>query len=540
MQQKIMENSKGVALALCAFGAVISLAPVARAQDAAISSPASFPDVPANHWAYQAVTELASKGYVKGYPDATFLGNRALTRYEFATVIDRILQTIDEIKNQPATPTTPQVTQDDLNKIQVLVDTFKTQLTDIQTNLTKAQTDIEDLRGQIADLRQDVQDTKDLAAKAQATADNSYGFGGKRKLQISGYIQARYYTATKNNASQFPDGTASKQGSYNGNYAEGGAGASFNLRRSRIKFTGQLTKNSKYAIQLDGGGANNTVTAKEGNFTYTFGDGSAKNPALTAGLFANPFGYELPTSSAAILSPERPLAFSETGNGGPFNGQDYDRGVQLSYGPGTIKATAALFNGNGLANGTDTDREADQVYRLAYQSVDKVFGIGASYYNGRVTKAGAAPALSSPKQITGVDAQFISPAGPFLLGEYLDGKFPVRNYFKDNAGTVQSDFTPGNKIRGYYVQGGYTWGFKGVHPFTAGVSYDSFDRSYKGAVDSGSAYRDENLGYGVLYNLDAQTRLRFWYTKPNKVAHLSTVAEPDRIGLFTSELQVKF
>ena len=540
MQQLLREGGKGVALALCTLGTLAATAPLVRAQDT-VSSPSAFPDVPANHWAYAAVTDLANKGYVKGYPNSTFLGNRALTRYEFATVIDRILQTVDEIKNAPAAPATPQVTQDDLNKIQVLVDTFKQQLGDIQTNLTKAQADIEELRGQIADLRQDVLDTKDLATKAQATADASYGVGSKRKFQISGYIQARYYNVDKGSQSEFPDGTSAANGPYNGNFAKGGAGATFNLRRSRIKFTGALTKNSKYAIQIDAAGGGNAVTAREGNVTYTLGDGSARNVALTAGLFANPFGYELPTSSSSILSPERPLAFSETGNGGPFNGQDYDRGVMANLQSGYIKYTAAFVNGTGLATGTDTDRKIDQIYRAAYQTGNKVFGLSASYYNGTVTKAGAAPAAHGKKELIGVDAQYISPAGPFLQGEYLEGKFPVRNYFTDaKPNGATSDFKDGNKVRGYYVQGGWTWGSKGAHPLTAAASWDVFDRSYKGVADSGSSYRDENLGYGVLYNLDSATRLRLWYVKPNKVAHLAGNADPDKVGMLTSELQVKF
>lgn len=48
-------------------------------------------DVPTDHWAYQAVDKLASAGLLEGYPDGTFKGNRALTRYEFAMAIARIL-----------------------------------------------------------------------------------------------------------------------------------------------------------------------------------------------------------------------------------------------------------------------------------------------------------------------------------------------------------------------------------------------------------------------------------------------------------------
>lgn len=50
-----------------------------------------FPDVPENHWAYNMVQDLAYKGIVVGYPDATFSGDRTLTRYEFAVALDRAI-----------------------------------------------------------------------------------------------------------------------------------------------------------------------------------------------------------------------------------------------------------------------------------------------------------------------------------------------------------------------------------------------------------------------------------------------------------------
>jgi hypothetical protein len=45
---------------------------------AATSGP--FADVPADHWAYQAVDTLQKAGIVIGYPDGTYGGKRAMTR----------------------------------------------------------------------------------------------------------------------------------------------------------------------------------------------------------------------------------------------------------------------------------------------------------------------------------------------------------------------------------------------------------------------------------------------------------------------------
>ena len=50
-----------------------------------------FPDVPANHWAYEYVTKLHQLGIIEGYPDGNFDGNRMMTRYEFAAVVYRAI-----------------------------------------------------------------------------------------------------------------------------------------------------------------------------------------------------------------------------------------------------------------------------------------------------------------------------------------------------------------------------------------------------------------------------------------------------------------
>ena len=53
---------------------------------------ALFPDVAENHWAYQYVTALAKKGLLEGYPDGEFKGDRMMTRYEFAAIVYRIVE----------------------------------------------------------------------------------------------------------------------------------------------------------------------------------------------------------------------------------------------------------------------------------------------------------------------------------------------------------------------------------------------------------------------------------------------------------------
>nr|DAQ59490.1 MAG TPA: hypothetical protein [Caudoviricetes sp.] len=51
-----------------------------------------YPDVPKTHWAYDFVKDLSDKGFLVGYTDGTYKGDKAMTRYEFATALYRALQ----------------------------------------------------------------------------------------------------------------------------------------------------------------------------------------------------------------------------------------------------------------------------------------------------------------------------------------------------------------------------------------------------------------------------------------------------------------
>lgn len=68
-----------------------------------------FPDVASNHWAYEAVSDLSRRGLVEGYPDGTFGGDRLLTRYEFAQIVYRALQTGVQVDEQLVTEFSPEM-----------------------------------------------------------------------------------------------------------------------------------------------------------------------------------------------------------------------------------------------------------------------------------------------------------------------------------------------------------------------------------------------------------------------------------------------
>lgn len=546
---------------LTAFALIMAIAVAVALSPACHAQGAAFPDIPQNHWAYQAVQDLANKGYVKGYPDGKFLGNRDMTRFEFATLIDRMAQTIDDLSQKvaagqaPTTPTGVPVTQDDLNKIQVLVDTFQQQLTAIQSTVAANQAQFQ---GEIDKLRTGL-------AAVKTEADNSYGAGPGRKYTISGYIQARYLSVGSGNPKLFPQGNPSSSSSYNGTYAQGTNEQSFVLRRSRLKVTGQPTTNTRYAIQIDASGfANNSpssssnstnaaVTVKEGWVCYTFGNGDPmKNPAITAGQFATPFGYMLPLGTNVMLTPERPLAFNE-GSAGIFANQDYDRGLQLAYSPTLFRLVFAAINGDGSV-GNDESHGIDTIYKAGVHDPKNILSADVSWYQGHLpdTAHTGTSYIALKKDLWDVDAQATAPTGPFILGEYLAGRYDERDYFGGTTsstnplGFTTAEIEPGNHIKGYYVQGGWTFEKQGPHPLTFFLDYDALNRSDSGvgphAVGgaSGSTFDDVNWGYGALYNVDKALRLRLYYIKPNEVAHAVGTPEPAKYGLTTAEVQVSF
>ena len=94
--------------------AVVAL--VAFAAPAFAANP--FMDVPAGHWAYDAVAQLAAKGIVSGYPDGAFKGAQPATRYEVASVVARALAKVDAEK----------ASKQDLEMLKKLVMEFKDEL----------------------------------------------------------------------------------------------------------------------------------------------------------------------------------------------------------------------------------------------------------------------------------------------------------------------------------------------------------------------------------------------------------------------------
>ncbi|AFY53744.1 putative S-layer protein [Rivularia sp. PCC 7116] len=91
-----------------------------------VTSVSQFSDVQPTDWAFQALQSLVERyGCIAGYPNGTYRGNRALTRYEFAAGLNACLDRVNELI---ATATADIVSREDLATLQRLQEEFSAEL----------------------------------------------------------------------------------------------------------------------------------------------------------------------------------------------------------------------------------------------------------------------------------------------------------------------------------------------------------------------------------------------------------------------------
>jgi hypothetical protein len=100
-----------------------------------VTSVSQLRDVQPTDWAFQALQSLVERyGCIAGYPDATFRGNRSLSRYEFAAGLNAYLDRVNELI---ATATSDLVSREDLGKLQRLQEEFTTELATLRGRVDK-------------------------------------------------------------------------------------------------------------------------------------------------------------------------------------------------------------------------------------------------------------------------------------------------------------------------------------------------------------------------------------------------------------------
>ena len=130
-----------------------------------------FPDVPTDHWAYNSVQSLAEAGIIQGYPDGTFGGKRAMTRYEFAEALAKAIPVIASkvsggtgtIGATGATGATgakgdkgdkgdPGITPEQLAQIMKMSNEFRDELAALGVDVDQLKRDVADLQSRVSAL----------------------------------------------------------------------------------------------------------------------------------------------------------------------------------------------------------------------------------------------------------------------------------------------------------------------------------------------------------------------------------------------------
>ncbi|MBQ6113319.1 MAG: S-layer homology domain-containing protein, partial [Synergistaceae bacterium] len=100
---------------LAVLAAIVAVAALAAP---AMSATNPFMDVPMNHWAYDAIGQLAAHGILSGFPDGLYKGGQQTTRYEMASALARSLAVVDMTK----------ASKQDVEMLKKLVVEFKDEL----------------------------------------------------------------------------------------------------------------------------------------------------------------------------------------------------------------------------------------------------------------------------------------------------------------------------------------------------------------------------------------------------------------------------
>ena len=388
-------------------------------------------------------------------------------------------------------------------------------------------------------------------------------------IRINGYLQPQFQVTQTKGSKNFSGGDFATNSNNR-----------FMLRRGRVRFeylhfAAKKGPSVQFVFQFDG--TERGVAIRD--FWGRILENKYKLFALSVGMFARPFSYELNLSSSDRESPERGR-MSQI-----LMRTERDLGAMISFEPRVknhplrfLKIDAGVFNGQGLAAAADYDSHKDFITRVGLKPypVTKAITIsaGASYLNGgflqntkyiynsgsngfgktfivdsSVTNAGKI----APRKYYGADMQIKikNKTGIFteLRAEYMTGK---------QTATASNSETPAALLtgnEGYFIRkfnGAYFYLLQ--HIFNThhqlGVKYDWYDPNVKvkkddigkaGTAVNATDIKYSTLGFGYIYYMNENLKLVLWYDKiTNEKTQLPAYIKDVKDDVFTCRLQFRF
>lgn len=243
-------------------------------------------DVPTNSWAYQSIMDLVNDGVITGYPDGTFKGNRPLTRYEAAVMVERAVAYLTKRLANPQTA--PEVSQKDIEALRALLDTFrgdidslKIRVSDIDSRLksveSKQKTDESSQKNDEAALNR-AKFGAVMYDRAGTLSESTAAFTNAFPAGAPGCAAAGF--ATCGGALGLPAGsplTGGNPGANSGNqgnsnkYLAGGNTEGYGYQLLRLTLDGTLDSNFSYHGRLENRIFWSAPSAQDGSATFPGG-----------------------------------------------------------------------------------------------------------------------------------------------------------------------------------------------------------------------------------------------------------------------------
>ncbi|BAZ15758.1 major outer membrane protein [Calothrix sp. NIES-4071] len=146
-----------------------------------VTSVNQLEDIQPTDWAFRALQSLIERnGVIAGYSDGTFRGNKAMTRYEFASALNTTLERVNGLIAQGTTS----ISRDDLTALQRLQEEFKSELTLIRGR-------VDSLEARAASLEANQFSTTTKLSGQVIFALTGGGFSGTRIIDVTGREIAR-------------------------------------------------------------------------------------------------------------------------------------------------------------------------------------------------------------------------------------------------------------------------------------------------------------------------------------------------------------
>jgi hypothetical protein len=368
----------------------------------------TFSDVPTNHWAYAAISQLQADGLIEGYPGGYFKGNRPLTRYELAVAVARLDKSV---KDKLAALQT--VTPADLAALRKLEDEFKVELDGVKKDLAGVKSDVATLKTQVA--------------AQQATLD-------RQKFKLYYFLRAPgtltdYVAAYNAGGFALPSGTLIG-GPSNGGGAQGlktgksSAGTGYQV--VRIRFDGVVDPKVSYSIRLE----------DRYYLANAFGNGPLDTSSQTPGFgsFPNNSAFRLNWANLTYKDPSGLYAtvgrFAESSGDIGLAYSDYFNGAEVGYAKGKLGGFVGYsFNKAAVSNSAISPNASQTLFaRLQFKPTNKLT-VGASWINDLSNFNG----LSGYNGATG----FVTPFNPNIAIGSLDAIYQVNSKLAVEGEAIQ-------------------------------------------------------------------------------------------------------